>query len=335
MPVLLALASALWLWRDDSRHTVRIELPQAPDVAADRPWPRNEAARHAEAVPGGQVALPETQQPLADQIETLMAQAQAGNPVAACRLYLGLGRCRMMEQRMRRATRMQQSLLQASAPVSQEAIRISSVALAMERLDAAAGWCQGVDTDRWPDAVDAMQKAYARMSVWQRVLLVMSLPDGSLLRLPHHTGGQHGYGGSNDHVYPQILSLHAYSALEQGIATANPLALEGMVLVHSPARWPSIGIHAPRLALPDRSRFARYALLLQRVRGDEALGPAAGHVLTQVMAGYSDDERAWLMQQLEQDARQWLSLEARQEPLPWDEAWNDRPDRLCELEAGP
>lgn len=65
------------------------------------------------------VPMPEAALPLVEQMDALERLAQAGDPEAVCRLFVGTRRCRMVEQRLRRAEQMQARLERGEAPPDQ------------------------------------------------------------------------------------------------------------------------------------------------------------------------------------------------------------------------
>lgn len=248
--------------------------------------------------------MPEAALPLVEQMDALERLAQAGDPDAACRLFVGTRRCRMVEQRLRRAEQMQARLERGEAPRISEDMAVLSIANALEQTRALASWCEGADPARFPDADAFAERAFGRMSSVQKVLLVMSRQDGSIARMPRHFGSPGGLGGSTGFIYPQFLSDHGRAALEEGVRQANPLALEGMIMLHSPA-WIPGGEETPRLSMPDRRRFARYALLMTRVFGEDEVGPAVGGVLARSLASMGADERAEAERWADREAARW------------------------------
>lgn len=250
------------------------------------------------------VPMPESALPLVEQMDALERLAQAGDPEAACRLFVGTRRCRMVEQRLRRAEQMQARLERGEAPRISEDMAVLSIANALEQTRALASWCEGADPARFPDADAFAERAFSHMSSAQKVLLVMSRQDGSIARMPRHFGSPGGLGGTTEFIYPQFLSDHGHAALEEGVRQANPLALEGMIMLHSPA-WIPGGEETPRLSMPDRRRFARYALLMTRVFGEDEVGPAVGGVLARSLASMGADERAEVERWADREAARW------------------------------
>lgn len=84
----------------------------------------------------------------------------------------------------------------------------------------------------------------------------------------------------------------------------DPLALEGLILVHAPSEIPGFepGI---RVALPNPKAFVRYAMLMIEAFGADALGPIM-YEQFQVLLGYFDPS----------DVKLWAD-EAKREAISW------------------
>lgn len=250
------------------------------------------------------VQMPEATLPLAEQLGALIQLAQAGDPEAACRLFIGTRRCRMVTQRLRRAEQMQQHLEQGQTSRISEDMAVLSIANALEQTRALAAWCDGVDPAQHPNANALAERAFDNMTSAQKVLLVMSRQDGSIARMPRHFGSSGSLGGTTGFIYPQFLSDHGYSILEEGIRQANPLALEGMIMLHSPS-WIPGSEEAPRISMPDRQRFVQYGLLMTYVFGEDDLGPIMSDTIARSLASMDPDKRAEAERWAEYEAERW------------------------------
>lgn len=157
--------------------------------------------------------LPDAQLALADQIEWLVPLARDGNPTAICRLHLAAARCRTVGKRVERARREQRDLeqrLDGLAEISDRTWLLAQARASLTREQATLAWCKGVDLEALPDTQGMSEKALAGMSTWQRVLLVMTRPDGTLMRLWQHPMLPESHASTAGYLYPQFLSDHAY-----------------------------------------------------------------------------------------------------------------------------
>ena len=251
--------------------------------------------------------LPDSALPLAQQLSVLETLAEQGNPEASCRLYLGVRRCSMVAQRMQRAEQMRSSLERGGALRVNEELMLDSVANALEQTRAWAAYCEGVQMDRLPAADTLVEGAIGNMSSRQKVLLAMARQDGTIIRLPRTYGAPAGLGGSSDYVYPQFLSDHAYAILREGIEHADPLALEGMIMMYAPSWIPGTE-DSPRRALPNPREFVRHVLLMERVYGGDAVGPVVMAALARSLETMNPTQRDEVERQSEADARRWLAV---------------------------
>lgn len=316
--LVVALVGLAFVWYVKGEREASTYASEKHDSARDKPRlpePNTPAVHDANAASNGDrnqskaenTPLPDADVPLAQQLETLEALAKQGNPEAACRLYVSSRLCRTVAQRLQRAKQMQTHLEQGGeARISQD-MMVSSIANTLENAQALSSWCEGIKPDHLPDANALAAGAIDRMTSAQKVLLVMSRQNGSLMRLPRSFGPPGGFGASSDFIYPQFLSARAYGILQDGIRRADPLALEGMLMVHSPSWLPGLE-EFPRLSLPDRDQFVRYALLMREVYGDDALGQVAGVVLSRSTESMSSAERDAAQRWAEMEAQRWRAI---------------------------
>ena len=272
--------------------------------------------------------MPEASLPLAEQLDALEQLAQVGDPEAACRLFVGTRRCRMVSQRLQRAEQLQQSLERGQTLRIGEDIAVLSIANALEQTRSLANWCEGADPARFPDVDVLAERAFTTMTTTQKVVLVLSRQDGSIARIPRQFSSSHSLGGNTGFMYPQFLSDHGLAILEEGVHQANPLALEGLIMLYSPA-WIPGSEEAPRLSMPNRRQFVRYGLLMTRVFGEDEIGPIVGSVLARSLASLNPKERAEAERQAEIEAAQWRAQAASSTTSSVNESSNGH-----ELEKG-
>lgn len=265
------------------------------------------------------VALPSVDLPLVEQLPTLQSLAEQGNPEAACRLFVQELTCADYARNKRFSRMIETSLARpdATGDPETERILISGAALGQEQAESVAALCKGFQPDHAAGESDAwLQRALTRMSVRQRVLLAMLDESGRLLRIPRHPPtGSSFVGGSTDYLYPRFLSEHAVQFLRDGIQAADPLALEGMILLHAPARLP--GPESIRPWLPDAYRFVGYALLLRELYGQDALGHfVLPEMLDAALGSLSADEKSRLLSLVDAEKKRWLAQQRAAQMLP-------------------
>lgn len=225
-------------------------------------------------------ALPPPAAPLAQARPVLQPRAAAGDGVAACRLAFARTRC---EGEMR------------AGPIAPDS------------------FCAGVEDDPLPRTEDLLQPAEPWLTPRQKVLLAMIRPDGGVARL-----SRPGVAAPPGYVYPQYLADHAYEFLLEGFRARDPLALEGLAIVHAPgdpARWNRNGP-----VLPNPKLFVFYTGVLQRLQGDAALGPLARETLAATRATLDARDLAEADEKAATEVKLWL--EAR--PLvAWQAEWEE------------
>lgn len=258
--------------------------------------------------------LPDKNLPLAQQMSELLVQAERGEPAAACRLVLDMGYCR--EQR--RSQRFMDQMRSGLGPREHRMGDDLAAAVIVGEEDAAArgaSFCAGLPEETLPSMDSILARAMPRMDTRQKVLLALTRPDGTLVRLIRTPQAGSRSGGDNQYVYPQFLAEHALEFLQSGMAAGDPLALEGMILVHAPSRLPDRGLDVFP-ALPDPYQFAGHALLLQRLAGPAALGTYAGALLQRLLAAMSPEELQRLDRAVEAEALRWRSLASTAKAMP-------------------
>ncbi|MCB1560561.1 MAG: hypothetical protein KDI75_05655 [Xanthomonadales bacterium] len=269
--------------------------------------------------------MPPVDTPLVEVIGDLRKRAEAGEPEATCRLLLDTSAC-MEHQNWIRQRRM---WTERATHTDSEGMRdrmIDVVAANDEASERLSALCEGVEAVDFDDMERLLFQALPRMSNRQRLLFTMSREDGSLIRLPRTFNG-----GPPRSVSGGILSqYHAdndIDALEQGIREADPLALEGMLLLHMPMSFAK-KMFDLREALPDPIRFSGYAMMMQQLYGPESLGDAATTALSLSLAHMDADTRETLMQQVATEVARWRQVSlANPKKLPDNESL--RSGSLC------
>lgn len=225
-------------------------------------------------------ALPPPTTPMSRARAVLEPRATAGDGVAACRLAFARARC---EGEMR------------AGPIVPD------------------GFCAGVDVHPLPRTEDVLQPAEPWLTPRQKVLLAMVRPDGGVARL-----ARPGAPAPQGYVYPQYLADHAYEFLLEGFRARDPLALEGLAIVHAPgdpARWNRNGP-----VLPNPRLFVFYTGILQRLNGEGALGALARDTLAATRATLGPRELAEADARAAAEVGLWLQARAR---AVWQAEWEE------------
>ena len=203
----------------------------------------------------------------------------------------------------------EQSVAQQSNRFGDE-LAVDMLAQSREKLATPGVYCDGVDVAELPSPDEAARKALPNMSVRQRVLLALAMHDGRIVRFPRNPGITPNLGRAEEYVLPQYVADHGYDFLKQGAEAADPLALEGLMVVHLPVWSPGVR-WSPGLSMPNPRLFATYALMLREVLGAAAFGDVAETVLSRVMATMSPAELKRVEATAQQGLVRWRVAAAR------------------------
>lgn len=300
--------------------SAKVEVPDLDIATSDAFAPQVSAVRLSPppAEPDIDAALPAADASLVEQLPALRALADRGHPEAACRLMVQVQVCRDFERNAGFARQLQGDLVRVAdpgKPTEAERMLIGAVAAGLEHMQSAKALCRHF---RWRneefDESALLDRVVSQLSVRQRVILAMLDESGRLTRLPQHALGDVLVGGSTDYVYPSYLSENAIQFLRSGIEAADPLALEGMIVLHAPVRFP--GPQGVRFQLPDAYRFAGYASLMVALYGHERLGGLAHRSLERVLDRLDAQQRRQLDAAVELEARRWRAVQVRR-PSRW------------------
>jgi hypothetical protein len=138
------------------------------------------------------------------------------------------------------------------------------------------------------------------MSVRQRTLIALLRSDGQIRRLYQ---AEQGFSESASYVYPQFLADHALDFLQDGFRARDPLALEGLVLLHAPSN--SLSPQGVGPTLPNPRLFLRYAWLMQRLFGEDVLGERAKRTVAYAAASLDPDQLQSIRNGVEHDLTLW------------------------------
>jgi len=250
----------------------------------------------------GQVPpMPALDLPLAEQWDALVARAESGDTEARCRIVVESLNCLSNIRRQEFMSALEDSLAN-DATRNNEGRAIDMIAGTELRDVDSRSHCVGMDAEKIRNVLDQNYGADARLNPRQKVVIAMTRPDDSMMRLPRpHESQSRVY--DLETVYPQYLADHQYEYLQVGIAAAEPLALEGMLLVHAPTWMP--GLEGVSLSMPDPKKFVYYAHLMQRLYGDVALGEHFLSAVQRSMSQMSPAELRDIDNEVDRAAQAW------------------------------
>lgn len=242
--------------------------------------------------------LPSAETAFSEQLPALLERAAKGDPVAACRLAFGINRCsgylgrkRFVEQAFANLDRMSAS---GSADFAVEAL-----ARAQESIDMAGRFCSGVDVTGVPHADAGLQASLAGLTPNQKTMLAMMLADGQVRRIQSRPWSSQ----ASDYMIPQFIADNTLEFLNAGFAARNPLAIEGLILLHSPSSI--LAAQGVMTRLPNHKKFAAYAALYRRLYGPLAMGTRVNQVLDTVLSSLPPDDVAEISADVEMEAQRW------------------------------
>lgn len=248
--------------------------------------------------------------PLRERLAGLRELAERGNPEAACRLALELNTCRGLHHREKLSTFIE-SVAYRRPPSPADTDLVDTVASAREGAAAGALHCAGVDDEGENDTLALLHASVLRGSTRQRVVAALMQPDGSLLRLPRGPGNVMPMDLWFNGPASQFYADHTLEFLAEGYRARDPLALEGLILLHAPDLLQPGASTDVAFRLPDPRRFAGLALLAERVYGPEMLGAQVRNLLQRVLERMSGEARAQLEIQVDLEAAGWASRAGR------------------------
>ncbi len=253
--------------------------------------------------------LPPADIPLLAQMDSLIALAMTGEPVAACRLALDSVYCRSHEQESSFMRQVNAGLGARTHEIGND-LAATLIINAEDSIASGAGYCAGLAEKELPNLDEILSLALPNLSTRQKILLVLSRPNGALVQIIKDPRTMATSGGDTRHVYSQFMADHALEFLAEGIAAADPMALEGMILVHVPSRIPDRGVDVFP-SLPNPYKFAGYALLLKKISGPASLGPFVNETLDTVVAGLGAEQLETLQRAVDIEAKRWQRFQEK------------------------
>ena len=241
--------------------------------------------------------------PFSSQWSELSKLAMKGHPTAACRLFVGASRC-AFNSAIRDFGRQMETSLGSRSGRPDDELFVHVIARSQDETSQQTKECEGVDAGTLPSADDYLARAVSHMSARQKTLLAMTRADGTLVRLPREPDPVVRPGQTSDHLIPQFLADNNLRFLREGVAASDPLALEGLILVHAPGYLPG-SRNGLSMAIPDPHRFAHYSLLMQTIYGPGALGPAVDEMLAHTLARMDATSLAQIEAEVAASAASW------------------------------
>jgi hypothetical protein len=269
--IAIAIASTLFIFGTPGTTTPVREPAAAPGPALPAAAGKIDAGvdPHERAAPAmadhpATTPLPDHRFPLMTQLDKLSALSEAGDTRATCRLVLGAARCREQLRMNRLSNEVARQLDAGNA--ANDALLIALAAANEEDMAAGEGFCAGVRADLLPRPDELVRQRLRSFSPAQKTVLALMQSNGELRRLDAPAS----FTESALYVLPQFLADHTHAFLLAGYAAREPLALEGLILLHAPGSL--LSPQSVGMWLPDPARFLHHVLVMQTVYGEHSVG---------------------------------------------------------------
>lgn len=233
------------------------------------------------------------------QLDALVQRAEAGDPVSICKLLVSINQCHDQVRRQGFSKLALNALTKNESDI--DGLLVASVAADEEHMAQRGGYCAGVDLETLPAASSLFAETY-RLNVAQKTIIALTRPDGSLARLHRRAS----YSQAPLHVHPQFLADNALHYLAEGYRAAEPLALEGLVMVHTPGVVARPGGTLPWL--PNPHLFLKYLGLMHRLQGPAALEGEVGLMYQAARDAMPVESLARIEREVEADFQRWVSV---------------------------
>ena len=255
----------------------------------------------SENLPSGLPALPEVNAPLDAQLPDLLQRAEAGDPVATCRVATAFNHCAEQARNKAFTSQMRRSLEKGEGPWDN--LLIETISRFEEPIDGLSSFCDGLDFRDSPDIGRLVRRNYQALSPRQKTLMVMTRPDGSLRRV--HSRGANLTSAL--YVIPEYLAEHSVSMLREAYAEGDPLALEGLVLLYAPGQ--ALAPETVAVWQPNPRLFLKYSWIMRDLFGLESLGLEAAHLMRAAAASVSRETFESIRNEVQAEVERWRSLE--------------------------
>jgi hypothetical protein len=242
--------------------------------------------------------LPPADLPLVSQLPVLIERARVGDPVASCRLAVGVMRC---------TTHSLISEFEGRLNGSPSARSVAGATISTPRSQETASKCEGFDPMNVGGLDQLLERNKQHLTVRQKVLLALLMPDGTVMRIPRDIPRGVVGSATTGFIYSQFQADNALAFLQEGLLNHDPLALEGLILIHAPSEIPGFN-PGMRMTLPNPKRFIRYSLLLTALFGPDALGPIMGQQYSVVVRSFDPNEVQTWTDEARREAASWRNL---------------------------
>jgi hypothetical protein len=273
-----------------------------------RPKPATKNTVNETSAPSPKPLLPDLQLPLSSQLEDLIALAEAGDTRATCRLAISATRCKEQLRHQRLGRDFARELESGKSP--NEAMLISLAAANEEDMELGKGFCAGVQMRDLPSPGDLVEQRLHSLSPSQKTVLALMQSNGELRRL----NATRSFTESALYVLPQYQADYTQEFLNAGYAAREPLALEGLILLHAPG-----ALLAPQsvgLWLPDPKRFLHYVFVMQAVYGESSVGEKVQRLAQAAAYSISASDLQQARSSASRDAQRWLSSMSHRSSAP-------------------
>jgi hypothetical protein len=180
-----------------------------------------------------------------------------------------------------------------------DSLAVEALARMQESLVSDQQFCDAFSGADEVDTETLLAQAKPVLSPRQKTVLAMMLSDGQVRRLQVRLSSTQ----AGEYLLPQFIADNTSEFLQAGFSAKEPLALEGLIMLHSPSSI--IPVQGVMVRLPDQRRFLAFASLYRRLFGAEALSRPANLVLDTVIKSIDPAQLDRLHAEVEAEARRW------------------------------
>lgn len=221
--------------------------------------PRPESRQRNQTIPASLPMAPPVGSPLTASLATLTERADRGDAPAKCRLAVELGLC----ANSGRAARSMLGTIsgQVAGSKNQDLTFLESVEISFGQLEELQQHCGEEPLSDATEREFRWQQAAEHGSARTRVLFALRGSSGHITRLIAGPGIR--FFTDRRPMASQYYAEHAVEFLNQGLAVRDPLALEGLILLHEPRQ--GAGFSPLPISWPNPLRYATYVGLWERL----------------------------------------------------------------------
>lgn len=271
--------------------------------------------------------LPPRSAPFSAQLPILISRAEAGDPVATCRVLLDSMRCAHWSEGNQFERILEESV--STKPPSDLDDRAIDVLARDHHSSQQTEVCAGFDRQELRRVEQLSPSVFTRLTPRQKVLVAMTRHDGTLVRLPRGPKSTpRGFSFGDEYMVPQVLADRDLQFIADGLAAHDPLALEAAMLLHTPKAIPGLPFLL-RQAQPNPYKFALYAAISNDLFGPDYTGAFANQTLAQIQSGMTSEERVRFAQELAHQLQLWRARNSAM-THDTDDLSNTEPAAACE-----